>query len=371
MDLEERMGGSLNSFLSSHEWHILFDRLPCGLFLVNRKGLIAAVNSKVQHMFGYAPHELLGKPIWIFMPVRQRKRYKQFLKEFFLSPGERSLSAGSDFWGSTKDGREILLKAGVNVLELQETILALIILVPASMKSHVEESCFQLEYEAVEHSKDHIAILNSQYQYQYVNWVYEEAHGLSRIDIVGKAVADILGKPVFDNVAKFYLDRCFSGERVVYQYGFHFKGRGFRQMEVTYLPLRSFQAGPIDRIMVRSKDITNSLEEEHVYQPIRGEQGRSFSAIEPSRGMPPKLRPTAQQAKVSPGWAKLTQLTPQKRTILAYVAQGKTNKEIAALMQISDKTVRNHLTSIFRKLRIRRRPEAASFFVRSVIEDDS
>jgi DNA-binding NarL/FixJ family response regulator len=66
---------------------------------------------------------------------------------------------------------------------------------------------------------------------------------------------------------------------------------------------------------------------------------------------------------------KLEQLTPQKKAILAHVAQGKTNKEIAELLNISDKTVRNHLTAIFRKLRITRRPEAVSLFIRANFEN--
>jgi two-component system response regulator DevR len=55
-------------------------------------------------------------------------------------------------------------------------------------------------------------------------------------------------------------------------------------------------------------------------------------------------------------------LSSQETRILALVAQGKTNKEIASAMDLSDKTVKNYLSTIFQKLRVSRRSEAAAIF---------
>ena len=57
-------------------------------------------------------------------------------------------------------------------------------------------------------------------------------------------------------------------------------------------------------------------------------------------------------------------LSPQEERVLALVAEGLTNKEIAATMQLSDKTVKNYLANIFQKLHFARRAQAASFFVK-------
>ena len=46
----------------------------------------------------------------------------------------------------------------------------------------------------------------------------------------------------------------------------------------------------------------------------------------------------------------LTDLTPRERDLLEFVAQGSGNDEIAAKLNISVKTVRNHLSTIFSKL---------------------
>ncbi len=58
---------------------------------------------------------------------------------------------------------------------------------------------------------------------------------------------------------------------------------------------------------------------------------------------------------------ELAALTQQERKILALVAEGKTNKEIAADVFLSDKTVKNYVSSILAKLNLERRAQAAAY----------
>jgi two-component system, NarL family, response regulator DevR len=53
--------------------------------------------------------------------------------------------------------------------------------------------------------------------------------------------------------------------------------------------------------------------------------------------------------------------------VLALVAEGLTNKEIAVALQLSDKTVKNYLSNVFEKLHISRRAQAATFYVKRKI----
>ncbi|MDQ6735137.1 MAG: response regulator transcription factor [Nitrospirota bacterium] len=57
-------------------------------------------------------------------------------------------------------------------------------------------------------------------------------------------------------------------------------------------------------------------------------------------------------------------LSPQERRVLALVAEGKTNKEIAVALNLSEKTVGNYLGNVFQKLNITRRSQAAVYFTR-------
>ena len=58
---------------------------------------------------------------------------------------------------------------------------------------------------------------------------------------------------------------------------------------------------------------------------------------------------------------ELAQLTQQEQKILLLVAEGQTNKEIAAGVFLSDKTVKNYVSSILAKLNLQRRAQAAAF----------
>ena len=56
-------------------------------------------------------------------------------------------------------------------------------------------------------------------------------------------------------------------------------------------------------------------------------------------------------------------LSPQEQRLLPLIAQGKTNKEIAAELGLSDKTVKNYLANVYTKLHLTRRSQAAAFYL--------
>ncbi|MBI2914413.1 MAG: response regulator transcription factor [Firmicutes bacterium] len=53
------------------------------------------------------------------------------------------------------------------------------------------------------------------------------------------------------------------------------------------------------------------------------------------------------------------ELTDREKGVLEAVSQGLTNKEIGAMLHLSEKTVKHHMTSILQKLQVRNRVEAA------------
>jgi len=58
-----------------------------------------------------------------------------------------------------------------------------------------------------------------------------------------------------------------------------------------------------------------------------------------------------------------SELTDREREVLALVARGYTNKQIADTLYVSEKTARNHVSHILEKLGLSRRSEAAAFAV--------
>ena len=58
----------------------------------------------------------------------------------------------------------------------------------------------------------------------------------------------------------------------------------------------------------------------------------------------------------------LALLSPQEKRVLALIADGCTNKEVAVRLGLNEKTVRNYLSTVFEKLHVSRRAEAAVIF---------
>ena len=61
-------------------------------------------------------------------------------------------------------------------------------------------------------------------------------------------------------------------------------------------------------------------------------------------------------------------LSTREMEILAEVAQGKSNRDIAENLNLAEKTVRNHVSAILTKLGLRNRVEAATYAVRHDID---
>src|SRR5687768_9202531 len=61
---------------------------------------------------------------------------------------------------------------------------------------------------------------------------------------------------------------------------------------------------------------------------------------------------------------KLARLSPQEERILALVAEGGTNGQIAGELGLAEKTVKNYVSSILAKLEVARRAEAAAYLAR-------
>ncbi|MEX1168602.1 MAG: response regulator transcription factor [Chloroflexota bacterium] len=108
---------------------------------------------------------------------------------------------------------------------------------------------------------------------------------------------------------------------------------------------------------IRGRDLVAALET----------VGRGGSLLDPAvtERVLERIRRIASGASESD---EISQLTSQERKILLLVAEGKTNKEIASEIFLSDKTVKNYVSSILAKLNLERRAQAAAFVAKHRID---
>lgn len=95
--------------------------------------------------------------------------------------------------------------------------------------------------------------------------------------------------------------------------------------------------------------------------------GRGESLLDPevTQKVFQRVRESARQAED----AAFSSLTDQELRVLALLTKGKTNKEIANDIFLSEKTVRNYVSSLLDKLNLSTRAEAAAYAVRHKIQD--
>ncbi len=95
--------------------------------------------------------------------------------------------------------------------------------------------------------------------------------------------------------------------------------------------------------------------------------GRGESLLDPA--LTQKVFQRVREATRQAENAAFADLTDQELKILVLVSKGMTNKEIAAVVFLSEKTVRNYVSSILSKLSVSTRAEAAAYAVTHRIQD--
>lgn len=146
------------------------------------------------------------------------------------------------------------------------------------------------------------------------------------------------------------------------------------------------EALPYARIVM----LTVSEEEQDLFEAVKaGAWGYLLKKIEPRalfanlrgvvRGEAPISRIMAAKLlgefrrqssrRTSPGEPR-QELTAREKEVLEFVAQGKSNKEIAGTLGLAENTVKNHLKNILEKLQLENRVQAAAYALREGLAKD-
>jgi two-component system, NarL family, response regulator DevR len=90
--------------------------------------------------------------------------------------------------------------------------------------------------------------------------------------------------------------------------------------------------------------------------------GAGQNLLDPARTQPVLAR--LRLGKHITGDERLSRLSAQEEKVVLLVADGCTNREIGERLSLAEKTVKNYVSSVLRKLEVGRRAEAAAYLVR-------
>jgi PAS domain S-box-containing protein len=86
---------------------------PCGIIIINDKGIIETVNSQSCSLFDYSEAELIGKNIDLLVPKDQQYQHKKEREYFNKEPSQRRMGIGRSLFGLKKDGSEFPTEIGL------------------------------------------------------------------------------------------------------------------------------------------------------------------------------------------------------------------------------------------------------------------
>jgi len=119
-----------------------------------------------------------------------------------------------------------------------------------------------------------------------------------------------------------------------------------------------FQALKAQAVAYLSKEVTADQLVDTVRRVAKGEHPINDSLTNRPKVAEHVLQQFQELSWKSESATVISPLTPREIEILQYIAQGYLNKQIAAELGISEQTIKNHVTSILRKLNANARTEA-------------
>jgi two-component system, NarL family, response regulator DegU len=144
----------------------------------------------------------------------------------------------------------------------------------------------------------------------------------------------------------------------------HLPAVGIIALTSDYNDVQIFEALKAQAAACLSKEISAEQLVETVRSVARGEHPINESVATHPILADQVLRQFQELSRQKETRPFLSPLTPRETEILDYIAQGLLNKQIAAQLGISEQTIKNHVTSILRKLNANARTEAVVLALR-------
>jgi PAS domain S-box-containing protein len=111
-----------------------------GIVLVGGGGRIRLVNAKIEQMFGYERHELLGQPIEVLIPARSHRIHAEYCAGYFLKPHVRSMGEALDLVARRKDGTEFPVDVSLSYVQREDETLVLCFVSDVTERREAQEA---------------------------------------------------------------------------------------------------------------------------------------------------------------------------------------------------------------------------------------
>jgi PAS domain S-box-containing protein len=249
-DIEERKQ-ALEALRDSEErWRAVFEHNPTMYFMVDAAGTVLSVNPHGAGQLGYSVSELVGRSVLDVFYEADRPAVQRNTAICFERLGQsRSWEARKQ----RKDGTMLWVReTGRGMLVKQQPVL-LIVCEDVTDRKRAE----YLAEHVFETLPDVVSVIGRDYRYRRSNPAHGRVWGISPEKLIGMHVGDVMGREVFERLAKPNLDRCFAGEEFNFSQWFD-SPDGRKYWVVTYSPLR-LETERVESALVLGRDLTDHM----------------------------------------------------------------------------------------------------------------
>ena len=213
------------------------------------QGRLLFVNSAPARSLGYSVEELLKIPMREVVAPEFRPQFDEYLRQIALTGESRGMMAVL-----TRSGERRVWEYH-NTLRTEGGGSPVVRGIAHDVTERHRDQRRLQEYERVVEGLDEmIVVVDRKYRYLIANHAFLKYRGLTKEQVIGRLVEDVVGKGMFEELIKDKMDECFQGKVVRYEMPYTFPNLEKRNLFVSYFPIE----GPsgVDRLAFILQDIT-------------------------------------------------------------------------------------------------------------------
>ena len=279
-DLTERTLAAARLQASERRYRTLHERSPIGICWVEaRTGRFLGVNPKYCEIAGRTEEDLLGRD---FQSITHPDDLAGNLEKFRrLADGEvRQLEMEKRY--VRPDGSVRWLEVEVVAMWPEGNNPDWLMAIVQDVTEREQAGTRLREYErVVEGLEERILVVDRDYRYVIANRAYLHGRGLTREEVIGRTVAEVVDPKTFETIIKPKMDECFEGRVVRYELKYKYPKSDERDLFASYFPIE----GPtgVDRIACILRDVTEHKRAEEALQ--RSEENYRLFVSQSSEGI--------------------------------------------------------------------------------------
>jgi PAS domain S-box-containing protein len=129
---------------TAENFRAFLEAAPDAILGVDEAGTIVLANSQVAHVFGYAPHELLGKKIDVLIPQRFHAAHDGHRADYRSNPRTRPMAKGMELRARRRDGSEFPAEIALSPMRTERGMVVSCIVRDVTDQKMAEEAHVQL-----------------------------------------------------------------------------------------------------------------------------------------------------------------------------------------------------------------------------------